>query len=86
MIMKKSNKQEVKVTYEPEADVLMWEMSGKPIDSAKEVGNMIVHFTKDNSPVLIELLDASKFLSHARRIVTRHALRSVRHPVLVSRA
>ena len=39
------NKNKTKISYEPEADVLMWEITDKPIDFAKEIGNIVVHFT-----------------------------------------
>lgn len=65
------NKSKVKISYEPEADVLMWEITNKPIDFAKEVGNVIVHFTKNNIPVLIEVLEASKFLAKAKSLVKK---------------
>ena len=60
-----------KISYEPEADVLSWEMNKSQIDYASEVGNMVVHFTKNNKPVLIELLDASKFLRQAKNLVAK---------------
>ena len=65
------NKSKVKISYEPEADVLVWEITNKPIDFAKEVGNVIVHFTKNNIPVLIEVLEASKFLARAKNLVRK---------------
>jgi uncharacterized protein YuzE len=58
-----------KISYEPEADVLSWEISNKDIDSAKEIGNIVVHFNKNNTPVLIEILQASKFLKTAKKLV-----------------
>ena len=71
------------MTYEPEADVFSVEVSGKPIDYAKEIGNIVVHFTKGNIPVLIEILEASKFLSKVKDLVDiRKALRK---PALASR-
>lgn len=60
-------------SYEPEADVLSWEVSDKPITHAKEAGNMIVHFAEDDTPVLVEILEASMFLSQANT-VRKHAL------------
>ncbi len=65
------NKNKVKISYEPEADVLIWEITDKPIDFAKEVGNIIVHFTKNNIPVLVEVLEASKFLNKAKNLVKK---------------
>ena len=67
--MKKNKPTQPKVTYEPDADVLMWELSDKNIHSAKEMGNVVVHFSKNDAPVLIEILEASKFLSRANRLV-----------------
>ena len=46
--------------YEPEADILSWEIGREAaIDSAREVGNVIIHVTAHNLPVLIEILNAS---------------------------
>jgi hypothetical protein len=33
---------------------------GARIDHAEELGNFVVHFTKQGKPVLIEILEASK--------------------------
>jgi hypothetical protein len=57
------------MTYEPEADVIAWEIAKQPIDYAKEVGNVVIHFSKKNTPVLMEILEASKFLSKAKKLV-----------------
>ena len=54
--------------YEPDADVLSWEVSHQPIDSAREIGNLIVHFSKDQTPVLVEVLEARSFLRRLRRL------------------
>jgi hypothetical protein len=52
---------EGRISYEPEADVLTWEISrDAAIDSAREVGNVVIHVTKHNVPVLIEILNASQ--------------------------
>jgi uncharacterized protein YuzE len=74
-------KNRAKISYEPEADVLMWEITDKPIDYAKEVGNVIVHFTKDNVPVLIEILEASKFLARVKNLVKKTQI-PIREPIL----
>lgn len=68
--MLKNNKTN-KISYESEADVLMVEASNKPIDYAMEVGNVVVHFTKDDKPVLFEILDASKFFTKAGNIMQK---------------
>ncbi|MFC1612826.1 DUF2283 domain-containing protein [Patescibacteria group bacterium] len=82
--MKIKNTNRAKISYEPEADVLMWEISNKSIDYAKEIDNVVVHFTANNVPVLIEILEASKFLDKAKHLIGKkeillhkHALETV---------
>lgn len=58
-----------KINYEPEADVLSFELNDKPIDFAKEIGNIVVHFTKNNLPVYIEILEATKFVKQTSKLV-----------------
>ena len=79
--MKNNNKNKIKISYEPEADVLSWEVSAKPIDFAKEIGNVVVHFSKDNAPVLLEILEASAFLNKTESLMTSPK----RAPAAVSR-
>ncbi len=55
--------------YEPEADVLSWEVSDAPIEYASEIGDMIVHFTTENRPVFIEVLRSKDFIKKAERLV-----------------
>ena len=69
-------------SYEPEADVLTWEIDGKPINYAKEVGNIVVHFTKNNIPVLVEILEASKFLAKAKSLKTKEKISLPRYAVM----
>lgn len=59
------------VIYEPEADVLSWELNDQPIDHAQEIGNLVVHFSKDNSPVLVEILQARDFINKTRQMVSQ---------------
>ena len=79
------NKNKVKISYEPEADVLMWEITNKPINFAKEIGNVVVHFTKNNMPVLIEVLEASKFLAKARNLVKKGEISIRKFAIINSR-
>lgn len=52
----------VTISYDPEADVMSWEVTdtNARIDHASEMGNLVVHFTENDHPVLIELLNASQ--------------------------
>jgi len=54
-----------KIRYSKEVDVLLIELSDKPIDYAEESGQMIVHFSKEGEPVLFEILDAKEFVMNS---------------------
>lgn len=60
-------KKATKVSYDPDADVLSLAGAVKGrIDHARELGNFIVHFTKDDRPLLIEVFEASKVFGKSR--------------------
>ena len=78
-------KNKLKLRYEPDSDVLSWEVSAKSIDFAEEIGNMVVHFSKDNTPVLFEILDASNFIKKADNLVREEFTASKRVAVPISK-
>lgn len=45
---------------------MLW-FSKKPIDYAEQEKNLIVHFSKENKPVLMEILDAAQFLKETAK-------------------
>jgi uncharacterized protein YuzE len=51
-----------KIKYSKDVDALLIQLSDKPIDFAEEEGQIIIHFSKDREPVLLEILDAKEFL------------------------
>ena len=51
-----------KIRYSKDVDALIVELSDKPIDYAEEEGQIIVHFSREGEPVLIEILDAKEFI------------------------
>lgn len=61
----------MRIGYDRKKDILLLEVSKKSVDHAEEVGPFIVHFSKQNHPVLIEVLDASDFLSTATKVTAR---------------
>lgn len=65
------NNKKPKISYEPEADVLRIEISKKPIDYAKEMGNFVVHFSPQGLPVYLEILEAKKFLLQTKQILEK---------------
>ena len=61
----------LKVSYEPEADIMSWEVSTRPIDYAEEAGNFVVHYSKNHTPVLVEILEASSFFQKSQKLLER---------------
>lgn len=51
-----------KIKYSKDVDALLIELSDKKIDYAEKEGQMIIHFSKDGEPVLLEILDAKDFV------------------------
>ncbi len=70
-----------KVVYEPEDDVLNIWLAKKPIDYAEDENGVIVHYTKDNKPVYIEILNATKFLSRPKTSSPSKVSASVAHRI-----
>jgi uncharacterized protein YuzE len=58
----------MKVHYNKEDDILMIEFNNKPIDYAEQSGDLIVHFSPKRELVLLEILDASKFLKKTSQV------------------
>ena len=54
--------------YDPEANILSWEISEGEISHVREFGNFIVHVSASGKPILIEILDASKFIGQFNKI------------------
>ena len=55
----------LRMSYDPQVDILLVEVSKRPIDYAEEMGSVVVHFTKNHKPVALEVLDASHFVTQA---------------------
>ena len=51
-----------KIRYSKDVDILLIELSDKPIDHAEEKGQLIIHFTENGEPVLLEILNAKEFV------------------------
>ena len=54
--------------YDPEANILCWELTQGKISHAREFGNFIIHVSKSEKPIIIEILDASKFVGQFDKI------------------
>lgn len=58
-------------TYDPESDILAWEVGGGTIAYGTEIGNVILHFGSGHTPVLVEILEATKLLTNALGILEK---------------
>jgi len=66
-----NNNKKTKISYDLESDVLRVEISKQPIDYAKEMGNIVVHFTKKGLPVYLEVLEAKRFLTKTKKVLEK---------------
>jgi hypothetical protein len=48
--------------YDHESNILSWEIGSGKIDHVREIGNFLIHVTKKEKPVLVEILDASNLI------------------------
>lgn len=67
----------MKIKYNKADDVLMVELNKKLIDYAEQSGNLIVHFSPHNEAVLLEILNASSFLSLTSKALPAQLRRQV---------
>ncbi len=63
--------------YDPESNILSWKVASGQINHAREVGNLILHMSKSGKPILIEMLDASKFINQFDKIKEIKKLKSI---------
>jgi uncharacterized protein YuzE len=61
----------MRIRYSRDEDILIIEFSDENIDYAEEMGPIIVHFTEDGKPVILEILDASEFIAEISKIAMR---------------
>lgn len=54
--------------YDPESNILSWEIAEGKIDHVREFGNFLIHLSGSGKPILIEILDASKFVGQMNKI------------------
>lgn len=70
-------KEDMNVKYYTDADLLVIKLNNTPYDFAEKEGNFIVHFSKKNKPVRIEILNASKFIKQTASSLPQSLLRQV---------
>jgi len=58
------------MNYDIEANIVSWEIGSGKICHVKEFGNFIVHLSQTGKPILIEILNASKFKTKLSKVET----------------
>jgi uncharacterized protein YuzE len=58
----------MKISYDRDVDILMIQVGDEKIEYAEEMDGIIVHFTKEDRPILIEILDASDFITSLNKV------------------
>ena len=58
----------MKMSYDPETDIVMCRMARGRIDHAEERGPMIAHFDRKDHLLLLEIQGASKFAGNLVRL------------------
>jgi hypothetical protein len=58
----------MKLNYDPETDIVLCQVSNKRIDHAEEQGPIIVHFDRQDHPVLLEIQGGSRFIGKLARL------------------
>lgn len=64
--------------YDPESNILSWEVAQGEITHASEFGGFIMHLSAANKPILIEILDASKFIGQFDKIKGLKNMREIK--------
>lgn len=58
------------MNYDLEANIISWEVGKGTISRVREFGNFIVHLSPTGKPILVEILDASKFKTKLSKVET----------------
>ena len=67
----------MKAKYHKDADLLSFRVSKKPYKFARQEGDLIVHYSAEKEPVLIEIVSATKFLKETNKSLPKKILRQV---------
>lgn len=67
-----TNKPTSQITYSPDVDILMIQLSNKKIDDSYETDNMIVQVDQEGEPVLIEIFHGLTYLKDLSRTLPKN--------------
>jgi len=63
--------------YYKEDDLLVIKISNNPFKAAEKMGSFIVHYDKKRNPVMVEILNASRFLEETSRALPKSMKQSI---------
>ena len=66
--------------YDAEANIICWEIAKGEINHTREFGNFIIHLSGSGKPILVEILDASKFIGQIDKIKSEKTLKTAITP------
>ena len=61
----------MKAKYYEDADLLSLRISSTPYKYARQDGDVIVHYSDSKEPVLIEIVNAAKFLKETNKMLPK---------------
>jgi uncharacterized protein YuzE len=64
--------------YDIDANILSLELAKGSISHAREFGNFIIHVGKNGTPILIEILNASKFVGQLDKLKGLKELKEIK--------
>ena len=67
----------MKAKYYKEDDLLILKLSSKPFKVAEKIGSFIVHYDTAKNPVLVEILNASKWLKATSRALPKSVAQTI---------
>jgi hypothetical protein len=70
--------------YDIESNILSWELGRGAISHAREFGNFIIHVSKNGTPVLVEILNASKFVGQIDKLKGLKELKDIKQIIPAS--
>lgn len=63
--------------YYKEDDLLVLKLSKKPFKLAEKLGSFIVHYDAKKEPVLVEILNVSKWLKATSKALPKSIIRAI---------
>lgn len=67
----------MKAKYYKEDDLLVLKLSSKPFKVAEKLGSFIVHYDVKKNPILVEILNASRFLKISSQALPKEMARTI---------